>query len=163
MIKNKIQKENGVTMIILIITIIIILILAVGTIFLGKDLIINANIENIATNILLIQAKVKTVSEKIDFDGEATDLIKGREILESKESDKQILQRLNITDNNSSKRILTKQDLESWGLQNIAIDEKYLVDYKTCNIYYIPGIKDRDNNIIYDSTTIINKSKEIGK
>lgn len=163
MIKDNIKKENGITIVILIVTIVVILILATGTVFLGKDLVTNANIENIATNLLLIQVKVKTISEKIDFDQGATDLLKGREIIITQQKDKDIVDKLSITDINSMKRILTKQDLENWGLQNIAAENEYLVDYKTCEVYYIPGVKDKNNNILYDATTITNKSKEIGK
>lgn len=157
------KNEKGITTIILVITILVILILAISGILLGKSLMINAKIEDVATNILLIQAKVKTISEKIDIDNEATDLLKGREILQDGQEDKAILEKLNINEVDSMKRILTKQDLEEWGLENIADENKYLVDYKTCEIYYIPGIKDKEKNIMYDSITIITKSKEIGK
>lgn len=157
------KNEHGVTTIILVIIILIILIFAISAIFLGKKLMTKAKMEDIATNILLIQAKVKTISEKIDIDNGATDLLKGRLINQDEQEDRSILEKLNINEVDSMKRILTKQNLEEWGLENIADDNKYLVDYKTCEIYYIPGIKDKEKNIMYDSNEIITKSKEIGK
>ena len=157
------KNEKGVTTVILTVIIVLILILAVSAIFLGKHLMINAKIEDVATNILLIQAKVRTISEKVDVDDEATDLLKGREIIQDKQEDKNVLEKLNINEVDLMKRILTKQDLEEWGLSNIAEDDKYLVDYKTCVVYYIPGRKNKENNIMYDSNTIITESKEIGK
>lgn len=155
------KDEKGVSMPVLILTIVVILILVISTIFIGKNIMIDAKIGDVATDILLIQAKVKTISEKVDFDSKATDLVKGREISLENQGDKEILEKLNINEVNSMKRILSKQDLEEWGLQNIAEDGKYLVDYKTSKIYYIPGVKDKENNIMYDSDSIITKSKEI--
>ena len=66
MIKN-IKKENGITLVALVITIILMLILATVTINIGKGQILNAHLQNYKTNMLLIEAKAKEYVEKASF------------------------------------------------------------------------------------------------
>ncbi len=63
----KFKNNNGVTMISLVITIIVLIILATITIYSATGLIKRANIENLKTNMLLIEAKAKTALEETIF------------------------------------------------------------------------------------------------
>lgn len=61
------KNEKGVTLIILVIMIIVMLIIAGITIYNGNDAIKKANLENLKTNLLLIQAKTKEYVEEVSF------------------------------------------------------------------------------------------------
>ena len=67
MIKMKVKKEKGVTLIALTITIIVLLIIAGIAIYSGRETIQKANLEALRTNMLLIEAKAKGVVEEANF------------------------------------------------------------------------------------------------
>ena len=66
--------ERGITLIALIITIIVLIILAGTVIYSGTGMIKSVNLETIKTNLLLIQAKAKTIYEKLSFEVTAEEL-----------------------------------------------------------------------------------------
>lgn len=61
------KNEKGITLIILVIMIIVMLIIAGITVYSGIDVIKRANLENLKTNLLLIQAKTKEYVEEVSF------------------------------------------------------------------------------------------------
>ena len=61
------KNNKGITLIALTITIVVLLILASITVFYGKDNIDKANLENLKTNMLLIDAKAKEYCEEANF------------------------------------------------------------------------------------------------
>lgn len=61
------KNEKGVTLIILVIMIIVMLIIAGITVYSGSDVIKKANLENLKTNLLLIEAKTKEYVEEVSF------------------------------------------------------------------------------------------------
>lgn len=63
------SNNNGVTLIALTITIIVMLIIAGITIYGGSKLIQNAKVEDVKTNMLLVQAEVKNYVEQAKFEG----------------------------------------------------------------------------------------------
>lgn len=63
----KIKNNEGITLIALVITIIIMLIIASIAIYYGTEEIEKANIENVRTNMLLINAKAKEYCEEANF------------------------------------------------------------------------------------------------
>lgn len=68
--KNKAKsfdKNKGITLIALVITIIILVIITGVSLKVGSDLFSNANLKTLDTNMLLIQARVKVISEKNRF------------------------------------------------------------------------------------------------
>ena len=64
---KKIKNQNGVTLLILVVMIIVMLIIAGITIYSGTDAIKRASLENLKTNLLLIQAKTKEYVEEVSF------------------------------------------------------------------------------------------------
>ena len=67
--ENKVNKnsQKGITLIVLTITIIILIILAGITIYTGRDSIQKANLEELKTNMLLVQTKAKEYVENASF------------------------------------------------------------------------------------------------
>ncbi len=69
-----IKMKKGITLIALIITIVILIILAGTVIYSGTGMIKSVNLETVKTNLLLIQAKAKTIYEKLSFEVTAEEL-----------------------------------------------------------------------------------------
>lgn len=139
----KIEKDQkGITQITLIITIIILLIIAGIGIHTGTDSLNKVKLEELKTNMLLIEAKAREYVEETNFKiGKETEETKieeiKREIYETKGKLKKANnENLKIEDtiipvNNCY--IITKETLENWGLNKIKIDEnkeeKYLIEF----------------------------------
>ena len=64
---KKINNQKGVTLLILVIMIIVMLIIAGITIYSGTEAIQRAGLENLKTNLLLIEAKTKEYVEEVSF------------------------------------------------------------------------------------------------
>lgn len=67
MMKNRIKDSKGVTLIALTVTIIVLLILASITFYNGSDVLQKVSLEELKTNMLLIQAKAKEYVEEATF------------------------------------------------------------------------------------------------
>ena len=124
------MNNKGITLVTLVITIIVMLILAGVTITVGYNIVEKANLENLKTNMLLIQAKTKTVLEEYHFAKHETNLI-GTKV---SDSDKNIITKLNNaigTDVIDNWYYLQNTDLEQMSLSNIKLpkNEYYLVRY----------------------------------
>lgn len=64
----RVTNERGITLVALTITIVVLIILAGITIKFGSDTISKAELENIKTNMLLLQGKLKTYAEQAKFE-----------------------------------------------------------------------------------------------
>lgn len=138
------KKENGVTMVMLVIMIIVMLILAGIIVYEGTSTIKSAKNQSIYTNMLLIQAKARTIKDKVDF-GEATYV--GTKINENEKA------KYEITSEDSYK--LSQEDLYTMGVE-VSGNNEYIVDYDNDEVYYTKGIKDADDNLHYSLTDIAN-------
>lgn len=142
----KMEKNNGITIVSLIITIIILLILAGISIGTGNKVIKSSELENVKTNMLLIKAKGKEYVENANFklgtnfensaDKEriktAKAELKGEEIMDAST----INQNMGITQEMISRDYiyyykLSKDDLTTMGLSNVKSDENnvYIIRY----------------------------------
>lgn len=150
----KIKENKGVTLISLVIAIIVLLIIAGISIYNGKDVIKKANLEELRTNMLLIQAKAKEYVENANFKlGTKIDSIedetqKDERIKNAKEELKgtQQQEKINIgsitipSDDDETNYIyyykLSKDDLADMGLEKIELenDEYYYVKYDVKNV-----------------------------
>ena len=77
----KLNRNNGITLIALTITIIVMLIIAGITIYGGSKLIQNARVEDVKTNMLLVQAEVKNYVEQAKFEGKKIEDMKSDGIM----------------------------------------------------------------------------------
>lgn len=135
-------NQKGITQVTLIITIIILLIIAGIGIYSGTDSINKVKLEELKTNMLLIEAKAREYVEEANFKiGKETEEEKINEIKKEiyetngklkKAIDENLkLENTNIPVNNCY--IITKETLENWGLDKIKLDEskneKYLLEF----------------------------------
>ncbi len=140
------KNEKGISMIMLVIMVIVMLILAGIIIYGGTSAISSAKKQSIYTNMLLIQAKARTINDKVSF-GEAQYI--GTQLTNSEE-----IKKLGI-DEQATVYKLTQEDLYAMELE-VTGDNDYVVDYKNDEVYYIKGIKDKDGNLNYRLTDIAN-------
>ena len=163
------KKENnkGVTLIALAITIAVLIIIASITIKFGSESINKAKVQNIKTNMLLIEAKTKEFVENANYDlgikpDEATDEMKeksnselegegkGTKITSSSNMAEEAIKiGINSTDISEGRVILlTTSDLENMGIKGVESNEKdglYIVVYDVTNssvkVYNTKGIQ----------------------
>lgn len=159
------NNQNGITLVVLIITIIVLLILAGITIHIGTESIQKANLEELKTNMLLIETKAREFVENASFDlginpENATDEMKTNAQSELNGEDKGTLvtsddsiinQLLNIgirqedIDNEKVYK-LTTENLEKMGINDVQSNYEegwyvivYNIDETTAEIYHTVG------------------------
>lgn len=135
--------------------------------------------EDIKTNMISIQSKIKIIKDKHKVSEE--NILLGIKIEENttfniNEQFKNILEERCIETTNYY--ILTQEDLNNQKLQNIQInnDEFYVVDYDTCDVFYSKGEEwgyslekmnpEQEKNVIYTEENVVNeteKTEEEGK
>ncbi len=161
----KIRKENAITLISLAITVIVILIISSVATYSGKEIIRKGKLEELRTNMLLIQAKAKEYVEDANFKmGLAPDETRKEEVRKSVYVDGAKLEEVNAQeygiDNSSVCYKVTKETLNIWGLDKIELkdNEDYLIAFDdenaTVEIYNTKGFVD-DNGDTRNSLTDI--------
>lgn len=135
------KEEKGVTMVILTITIIVVIILVGVSVYVGADIIERAKLQSLSTDMLLIQAKVKTIGEKADFEN-------NNELLVGATPSQEILTKLGLIASDKI-RILSKENLKNMGLQKVEENNSFVVDYDDSEIYYTEGYEDKNGNVYY--------------
>ncbi len=128
------NKENGITIVALIITVVIMLILVGVGIHFGTDAINKAKLEDIKTDMSSIKTKAKIITEKYNF--KDIENLVGNKITD--EEAKSIGE-----ENNDNLLKWSSDDLNNQGLSTIEGD-KYAVKYNLedpnkCEIYYLEG------------------------
>ncbi len=151
------NKTNGITLISLVITIIILTILAGISIYSGKDIIKKAKLEELKTNMLLIQAKAREYVEEANFKiGIGTEEEKNektvnvrKEIYEDTEKlrpAQELPEKLGITDA-SACYYLTPEAKVRWGLEKLQDEEQYLIKFNekdvSVEIYNLEGYQEK--------------------
>lgn len=176
------KKNRGITMVALVITIVVLLIIAGISIGAGNNAIKNSKLENLKTNMLLIEVKAKeqienakfrlgtsfdkaTKEEKTNRVNTAKSEFIGEEIVDGnifKNNTKITTEKIqeDNTKNNTYYYKLSTQDLIDMGLKNVKSDEKngyYIVKYNlqdsTIEIYNTEGFDD-EGNVVYSLTDI---------
>lgn len=144
-------QTKGITLISLIIAIIVLLIIAGISIYSGKDIIKRAKLEELRTNLLLIQAKAKEYVEEANFKmGPSPDDSKKTAVRQQVYEEEAKLQKAtNITAPSSIPVSecyqVTKETLKDWGLDKIEtkLEEYYLIQFDDTNatveIYHTEG------------------------
>ncbi len=147
------QNSKGITLVVLVLTIVILMILTSVTVYTGSSIIKQVSLQNINTDMMLIQAKAKTIVEQAKFNKDnsnykGTPLIN---VLDNKKIDKLIDE--GIVEDVTKYYLLSKDDLNSMGLEKVDIADGYLVNYETEEIIYVRGFE-KDNNTYYKLSDI---------
>lgn len=146
------RKSLFITYVKIILAILIIVGLIYGVVkFLSKEY-DKEEYEDVKTDMLLIQNKIETVSQKVEIKEKDAKYI-GIKIKE-KENDAKVQKLINnkvidVSSKDSNYYCIDNSNLKELGLENIIIDDYYIVDYKKNDVIYINGIENKDGNIIY--------------
>lgn len=154
------KSKNGITIISVVIMIVLIAIIAGVTITQGGTILEDANLQTLNTNMLLVQAKVKTIAEKHTFNEEENPLV-GIELSERSEDKKiqKLLEEGVIKQEDLSNSYIRIWDQTTLEEQEIAIDLKgefYIVNYQTEDVIYSKGFKTNNGSIHYNLDNTIN-------
>lgn len=166
------KNNKGVTLIVLSITIIVLLIIAAISIYNGVEMIQRAKLEELRTNMLLIEAKVREYVEEVNFKmGPLNDEAKKEEAINSvyvekakmqKGSESGIVISTDIGVNLDECYVLTNESLEVMALNKIEVEEgeAYIIKFDevnvTAEIYNTDGFKSKDGKIYYSLTDLEN-------
>ena len=128
------KKENGITLVALIIAVILTLILIGVSVDFGTDSLKKARLEDIKTDMISIKTRAKIIAEQYNFKDIET--LVGTEITDEE------AQKLGV-ENSQEIRKWNSSDLSSQGLYTIEGD-KYIVEYDLENpnnseVYYLEG------------------------
>ncbi len=136
------NKEKGITMISLVITMIVLVILASVTIYVGNDVINQAKLQTINTNMMLIQAKVKTIAEQVEFDSTTNSYV-GTKLSEISDNKIQkLIDSGSIPSSDMEKcYFLSQYSLNSMGLGKVKVEDGYVVDYEKNEVWYVKGFE----------------------
>ena len=135
--------------------ILVILIIAVGIYYGIKALskgYNNEEYETIKTNMLLIQGKTEVIAQRVEIEEEGAEYI-GKEIKEKQDDAK--IQNLinnnviNLESEDNNYYCIDNANLEELGLEEVKVDDYYVVDYKQNDVIYVDGIQDDAGNTVY--------------
>ncbi len=137
----KIRNEKGITLVALAVTIIVLLILASIGFNYGRDTIKKAQLEELRTNMLLIEAKAKEYVEEANFKmGISPDDAKKTEVRQEVYVDTAKLQpATNISAPSgipvSDCYVVTQETMDLWGLDDMELEdgENYLIKFDDTN------------------------------
>lgn len=149
--------RKGIALVSLIIIIVIMLILTAAT-FATSKIIEKARIQNLATNMMLIQTKVKIINERIAFNGD-TSIYVGKKLKD--QANKENIANGVLTSGelqSDSLYIYDRETLNTIGLEGIKLaeNEVFIVNYATCEIIWPKGLTNADGDIVYKLSEIVN-------
>ena len=146
------RKNLFIAYIKIIIAILIICVLIYGAIKFLNGEYNNQEYENIKTDMLLIQNKTEVISQKVEIKEKDAKYIGIK--IEEKENDEKVQKLINekVIDLNSKDNnyyCIDNIALKELGLDNVTVNDYYIVDYKKNDVIYIYGIENKDGSIIY--------------
>ncbi len=148
------KKQKGITLVALTITIVVMIIIASITTYAGIDLIKEAKLQDLVTNMLLIQAKAKECVEEVKFQklaiesDEAQTYLIGNKLSgsEAETEAKEVISEIN-DGNIKNYYYLSEGNLNNIGLKDLSIDDygyfiiKYDIENITAEVMNTKGYK----------------------
>ncbi len=134
------MKNKGITLIGLTITIIILIIIAGISVNAGTNIIKKAKLEELKTNMLLIQAKAKEYVEEANFkigkDPDESKIQQVRDQIYIEKAHLEYVNETNVSFDTTDCYELNEQTYKDWGLNEIKLDEneKYLLKFDENNL-----------------------------
>lgn len=145
------KNNKGITMISLIIIVIIMILLASITVYEANELVAITRVQSVTTNLLLIQAQVRIINEKVVFENDEdkkADYYMGSKLSSNNEMLNSLKSKGIITSDEDKYYILGNEDFNKIGL-DIDASNDYVVNYETEEVIYVKGVKDENGNYLY--------------
>ena len=149
------KSENGLSFIGTIILVVIIAVITFGVVYFVRIQADKEKAEDIKTNMLLVQAKVKKISGDYILE-EKDEVLVGTKLSEMQEEQpiKDFLSKELFDADEKDKKyyVLNQQNLNDMGLNNVVLEENayYIVDYTSSEVYYTNGYLDETGNLHYN-------------
>ena len=122
----KFKNENGITIVALIITVILLILLASATISTSTKMIDTAKLENLKTDLLLIQSKIKVMADK-----KAIGEIEEEELYGTKQESGEY----------TGWYLLNQANLDNMGIKKANASDNYYVNYEDDDVAYGVGFE----------------------
>lgn len=159
------KKEEGLTFLGTVILIVLIAFIVFGVIYFFRIETEKENLENLKTDMLLVEVKVKNIMGKYLIEKKEEVLV-GTKLsdLKDKEDIKTFLEK-DLFDEDEKKKlyyVLNQNDLQTLELNQVTLPENsyYIVEYTEGKIYYTAGFTYTDGNIYYEIRDIENLKTE---
>lgn len=134
------QNQKGITLVGLLVTIVVIIIIAGVCIYTGRDIIEEAKLEQLKTNMLLIQAKCNSIEDKVTAKEEANYIGTAIQETDARYDAYGITKPASIDATIKFYELSADDVKNKIGLGEIEVkDGEYLVDYGTSEVIYTPG------------------------
>lgn len=159
------KKEDGLTFLGTIFLVLLIAIFVFAVVYFTKIEFAKKDIEDLNTNMLLVQAKVKKLQEDYILK-KKEEILVGTKISDMKEDEviKQFLEKKLFDPNEKNKKyyVLNNQNLQELGLNQIALQEGeyFVVEYIDAKVYYTKGLQDSDGKQYYTLSDFEEVSEE---
>ena len=163
------KSEKAMTLITTAILVVVITALVFAIVYYARMQYAKECLEDIKTDMLLVQAKVKTIQGEYTLEKKNEEILKGTKLLDMQENEtiKQFIEKENIDINEKDKKyyVLNKENLEELGLEKVALEENtyYIVEYTTNEVYYTKGFTYSDGNTYYELKQIENLETDINE
>ena len=142
----------------MIMIILIIIVTSIGIVNFLKKEYSTEQIKSVKTDMLLIEGKIKIITEKVKIKEKDATYIGEKLTQESERPEIKELQEKGIIDLESKEYnyyALDKKNLEEIGLDNINLDDGYyIVEYNNSDVIYSKGVLDKDGKIYYKLSEI---------
>ena len=148
------KSENGLSFIGTIILVIIIAVITFGVVYFVRIQADKEKAEDIKTNMLLVQAKVKKISGDYTLE-EKDEILVGTKLsdMEEEQPIKEFLEKELFKPDEKNKKyyVLNQQNLNDLGLDKVILEENayYIVEYTSSEVYYTKGYLDENGNLHY--------------
>lgn len=148
------KSENGLTFFGTVILVVIIALVVFGVVYFTRMQVDKEKAEDIKTNMLLVQAKVKTISGNYILEDDE-DILIGTKLSEIKEEQpiKEFLEKELFDPDEKNKKyyVLNQQNLDELELNKVILEENsyYIVEYTSSEVYYTKGYLDENGEVHY--------------
>ena len=151
------KSENGLSFLGTIILVVIIAVITFGVVYFGRIQADKEKAEDIKTNMLLVQAKVKKISGDYTLE-EKDEILVGTKLsdMEEEQPIKEFLEKELFKQDEKNKKyyVLNQQNLNDLGLDKVILEENayYIVEYTSSEVYYTKGYLDENGNLHYSAS-----------
>lgn len=155
------KNEKGMTLVTTAVFVVVIAALVFAVVYYFRIEYAKSSLEDLKTDILLVQAKVKTIAGEYTLE-KKDEVLKGTKIAELKDdpaiSNLIETEEIKIDDKEKKYYVLNKENLNELQLENVTLEENnyYVVDYNTYEVYYTKGFVYSDGETYYKLTEIEN-------
>ncbi len=159
------KSEKGLSFLGTAILVVVIALIAFVAVYFTRMQVEKEKSEDIKTNMLLVKAKVKTISGQYTLDKKEENLV-GTKLSDMKENPgiKEFLEKDLFNPDEKGKKyyVLNQQNLNDLDLAKVVLEENayYIVEYISSEVYYTLGYNDEEGQIHYKEKEVEEKIKQ---